>query len=63
MSKRSRTGSTESAPVPAQPAPSRLVQARVPAELYKRIERCANAEMISVAAYVRRTLKNYVPGG
>lgn len=57
---KSRTGST--APVPPAP-PTRLVQARVPAELYKRIERNAREEMISVAAYVRRTLKNYVPGG
>jgi predicted HicB family RNase H-like nuclease len=40
-----------------------LVQARVPAELYKRIERNAKQELISVAAYVRRTLQNYVPGG
>jgi predicted HicB family RNase H-like nuclease len=39
------------------------VQARVPGSLYARIEKAAKAELISMAAYVRRTLQNHVPGG
>lgn len=40
-----------------------LVQARVPRALYERIKRAADAELISMAAYMRRTLQNHVPGG
>ncbi|KKK73829.1 hypothetical protein LCGC14_2889890 [marine sediment metagenome] len=39
------------------------LQARITRELMTRIKQHADAEEISVSAYVRRTLKNHVPGG
>lgn len=42
---------------------TRLVQSRVPNELYERIRRCASHELLPVSAYIRRTLQNHVPGG
>ena len=51
--------------VAPEPVVNNLVQlqARVSPKLLARIQRCADAEEISVSAYVRRTLKNHVPGG
>lgn len=43
--------------------PTRLLQARVSPALYDRIQKRADAETISISAYVRRTLHNVVPGG
>lgn len=65
---KSRAGSKHRKPAAdtveaAETKRTKFVQARVPVELYNRIERCAEAEMISVAAYVRRALHNVVPGG
>lgn len=53
-----------SRPGPELPSPGpQLIQTRVPPNLYKRIKACAEAELLTVAAYVRRTLQNHVPGG
>jgi len=41
----------------------KLIQSQVPLPLYERIHKCADDEMISVSAYVRRILQNQVPGG
>jgi predicted HicB family RNase H-like nuclease len=61
--KRSRTRKPAPQVAPIEYRGTKLVQARVPAALYARITRAAENELISVAAYVRRTLQNTVPGG
>ena len=53
---------TPTKPVPHPPS-RKLVQSHVSISLYDRIRKHAQAEEISVSAYVRRTLNNYVPGG
>lgn len=56
---RSRTGQKSK----KAPPKARLIQTAIPIALYERVERCANTEMISIAAYVRRMISTYTPGG
>lgn len=49
---------------PVSPAlHSEVIQTRVSPTLLKRIRDAAEQETISVAAYMRRMLKTYTPGG